>query len=145
MLSEVSTPYGDITLTEAEQLMMEGVGSDVTIATDELKSGSSAKFPAETMCEAGPDSHRLARCRSLDALAGRDLYFADNSRNMHGRVEGLEVDMSRSRLHRISSAGTTVITPSDDSVEAGGSLAGPPSRIWDEGDRKGKRRARSFL
>ncbi|OBT93333.1 hypothetical protein VE01_08437 [Pseudogymnoascus verrucosus] len=29
MLSEVSTPYGDITLTEAEQLMMEGSGNDV--------------------------------------------------------------------------------------------------------------------
>lgn len=145
MLSEVSTPYGDITLTEAEQLMMEGAGNNGTLGTGELKSGSSAEFPAETMCEAGPESHMLARCRSLDALAGRDLYFADNSRNMHGRVEGQEVDMGKRRLQRISSAGTTVITPSDDSVEGGGSLPGPLSRIWDKGDRKGKRRARSFL
>jgi hypothetical protein len=55
---------------------------------------------------------------------------------MPGRAEGLEVDMSRSRLQRVSSAGTTVITPSADSVEV---------NIWDEGERKGKRRARSFL
>ncbi|OBT79406.1 hypothetical protein VF21_02011 [Pseudogymnoascus sp. 05NY08] len=146
MLSEVSTPYGDITLTEAEQLMMEGVGSDVTIATDEPNSGSSAKFPAEMMCEVGPDPHRPARCRSLDALTGPELYSTGDSQNVHGRAEGHEVDMSRSRLQRISSAGTTVITPSDDSVEVGGSLvAGVRSKIWDEGDRKGKRKTRSFL
>jgi hypothetical protein len=145
MLSEVSIPYGDITLTEAEQLMMEGDGNDASLGTGELKSGSSREFPAETVYEAGPDSHRLARCRSLDALAGRDLYFADNPRHMHGRVEGQEVDMGKRRLQRISSAGTTVITPSDDSVEAGGSLPGALYRTLDEGDRKGKRKARSFL
>ncbi|OBT47972.1 hypothetical protein VE00_01702 [Pseudogymnoascus sp. WSF 3629] len=145
MLSEVSIPYGDITLTEAEQLMMEGDGNDASLGTGELKSGSSREFPAETVYEAGPDSHRLARCRSLDVLAGRDLYFADNPRHMHGRVEGQEVDMGKRRLQRISSAGTTVITPSDDSVEAGGSLPGALYRTWDEGDRKGKRKARSFL
>ncbi|KFY74849.1 hypothetical protein V499_05147 [Pseudogymnoascus sp. VKM F-103] len=46
-----------------------------------------------------------------------DLYLAGDSQNMHGPVEGHEEDMSRSRLQRISSAGTTVITPSDDSIE----------------------------
>ncbi|OBT83754.1 hypothetical protein VE02_07171 [Pseudogymnoascus sp. 03VT05] len=147
MLSEVSTPYGDIILTEAEQLMMEGGGSNLTIDAGELESGSSAKFPVETMCEVGPESHRLARCRSLDALTGPELYSTGDSQNVHGRAEGHEVDMSRSRsrLQRISSAGTTVITPSDDGVEVGGSSAGLRSKIWDEGDRKGKRKARSFL
>lgn len=145
MLSEVSTPYGDITLTEAEQLMMEGSGNDVMLGTGELKSSLSREFPAETICEAGPESHRLARCRSLDALTEQDLYLAGDSQNMHGPVEGHEEDMSRSRLQRISSAGTTVITPSDDSIEVGESPAGPPARLWDEGDRKGKRKARSFL
>ncbi|KFZ12578.1 hypothetical protein V501_04144 [Pseudogymnoascus sp. VKM F-4519 (FW-2642)] len=147
MLSEVSTPYGDITLTEAEQLMIEGDGENLPLGTGELKPGPSGEFPGETMCEAGPESesHKLERCRSLDALTERDLYPAGDSQNINGRAEGHEVDMSRSRLQRISSAGTTVIAPSDDSMETGGAPAGPPSRIWDEGERKGKRKARSFL
>lgn len=145
MLSEVSTPYGDISLTEAEQLMIKDGGSDVMLGTGELKSGPSGEFPAKAMCEAAPESHKLGRCRSLDAMARRDLFSTDDAQNTHGRAETHEVDMSRSRLQRISSAGTTVITPSDDSVEAGGSPAGQPSRIWDEDDRKGKRKARSFL
>ncbi|ELR08239.1 hypothetical protein VC83_04538 [Pseudogymnoascus destructans] len=145
MLSEVATPYGDIALTEAEQLMMEGGGNEVILGVGDLKSGSSGEFPAERMYEVGPESHRLEKCRSLDALTRRDLFSTDDSQNMPGRAEGHEVDMGKSRLQRISSAGTTVITPSDDSVEVGRSPAGPPFRIWDEGDRKGKRRARSFL
>lgn len=136
MLSEVSTPYGDITLTEAEQLMMERSGNNVAAATERLKPSSSTKFPAGTMCEVGPESHRLAKCRSLDALTERDLYFTGDSQNMPGRAEGHELAVGKSRLQRISSAGTTVITPSDDSVEVD---------IWDEGDRKGKRRSRGFL
>jgi hypothetical protein len=122
MLSEVSTPYEDIILTEAEQLMMEGAGSNVT-----------AKFPAETLCEAGPESHKLAKCRSLDELTRGSMYSADES---NSRAERDEVETGKSRLQRISSAGTTVITPSDDSVEV---------NIWDERDRKGTRRTRSFL
>lgn len=145
MLSEVSTPYGDIIITEAEQLMIEGGGNNVTTTIEQLKSGSSAKFPAETMCEVGPEPHKLTKCRSLDALTGRDLHSTDDSRNMPGEPEGHEVEMGKSRLQRISSAGTTVITPSDDSVDVDGSPTRPPVNIWDEGDRKGKRRARSFL
>jgi hypothetical protein len=122
MLSEVSMPYEDIILTEAEQRLMEGGGTDVT-----------AKFPAETMCEAGPEPHKLAKCRSLDELNRRGLFSADDS---NSRAERDEVETGKSRLQRISSAGTTVITPSDDSVEV---------NIWDERDRKGKRRTRSFL
>jgi hypothetical protein len=122
MLSEVSTPYEDIILTEAEQLMMEGVGTNVI-----------AKFPAGTMCEAGPEPHKLAKCRSLDGLTRGGLYFAGDP---NGRAEGDEVEPGKSRLQRVSSAGTTVITPSDDSAEV---------HIWDGRDRKGKRRTRSFL
>lgn len=121
MLSEVSTPYEDIILTEVEQRMMEGGGTDA------------AKFLAETMFEEGPVSHKLAKCRSLDALTQRGLYSADDS---NGRAGGNEVETGKSRLQRISSAGTTVITPSDDNAEV---------NIWDESDRKGKSRARSFL
>lgn len=55
------------------------------------------------------------------------------------------MDMGKSRLQRISSAGTTVITLSDDSEEVGGSQTGRSVNIWDEEGRKGKRRARSFL
>ncbi|KFX99087.1 hypothetical protein V490_01956 [Pseudogymnoascus sp. VKM F-3557] len=122
MLSEVSTPYEDITLAEAEQRMMEGIGANVT-----------AKFPAETMCEAGSGPHKLAKCRSLDELNWRGLYSADDSND---RAEENGVETGKSRLQRVSSAGTTVITPSDDSAEV---------HIWDERDRKGKRRTRSFL
>ncbi|KFY03718.1 hypothetical protein O988_01279 [Pseudogymnoascus sp. VKM F-3808] len=122
MLSEVSTPYEDIILTEAEQRMMEGVGTNVT-----------EKFPAETMCEAGPEPHKLAKSRSLDELTRGVLYSSGDSND---RAEGDEVETGKSRLQRISSAGTTVITPSDDSAEV---------HIWDERDWKGKRRARSFL
>ncbi|OBT67415.1 hypothetical protein VE03_03113 [Pseudogymnoascus sp. 23342-1-I1] len=136
MLSEVSTPYGDIMLTEEEQLMMDGGGNKVTKTTEQLKSGSNAKFPAEKMCEVGPESHKLTTCRSLGALAGRDLYSAGDSQNIASRTERHGSDMGKHRLQRISSAGTTVITPSDNSVEV---------KIWDEGDRKGKRRIRSFL
>ncbi|KFY40285.1 hypothetical protein V494_03585 [Pseudogymnoascus sp. VKM F-4513 (FW-928)] len=141
MLSEVSTPYGDIILTEAEQSLIEGGGDDVTVDLDKLKPDYSPKFLHEMMCEAGPEPHKLARCRSLDHLAGR----TDSSENMYGRAERHEVDRSKSRLQRISSAGTTVITPSDDSVDIGGSPTGPPTNTWDEVDRKGKRRTRSFL
>lgn len=74
MLSEVSTPYGDITLTEAEQLLMGSGGNNVTTGTEVLKSSSSANFPAEKMLEISSETHQLIKCRSLDALTGRDLH-----------------------------------------------------------------------
>lgn len=145
MLSEVSMPYGDIILTEAEQFMMEGGGNNVTTTAEQLKSGSGVKSPAQTMCEVGPEPHKLTKCRSLDVLTGRDFHSIDDSQNMSGEPEGHEVEMGKSRLQRTSSAGTTVITPSDDSVDVDGSPTRPSVNIWDEGYRKGKRRTRSFL
>lgn len=145
MLSEVSTPYQDLTLTDVEQLMMEDSENNATKDTEVLKSSSGAKFPPVTMLEIGTESYNLTRCRSLDTLTERDLYAIHDSQNVTRHAEGHNVDITSNRLQRISSTGTTVITLSDDIVEVGRSQTGQSVNIRDKGDWKGKRRARSFL
>lgn len=96
------------------------------------------------MLEIGTESHNLTRCRSLDTLTERGLYAVHDSQNVPRHAEGHNVDITRNRLQRISSTGSTVITLSGDSVEVGRSQTGQSVNIRDKGDQKWKRRARTF-
>lgn len=100
-----------------------------------------------------PEARRPRRTYSTPVdLRGEDFRDGDFD-------EGLRIALGRDRLQRVSTQGTTVFTPSEHGVEVDGLPVGPGVEMWDEvvgglrrsfslmedGIRRGRRRARSFL